>query len=295
MIPARIPVRRCSGHHRTNCASTGFTTAKSIAFTLVELLIVIGILALLAAILLPVFFQTREAVRKSGCLSHVHQLGVATTMYLQDYDEVFPLVLYVPGDEPVPRRELYSVFDLLHPYVKIGGVTECPTEPKAFDYPAIARRYGLRPVNLGNFSSYVPNGGLYTGGCQARLIRPRGVRSLAQVGYPSDQPAFYEGFLTVGLDTPVFGRHREGMNLSFADGHAGYLHLGRNPSPSGVDAASGRYVDGWYIDRGPFRLPHDTTDQQPALQRSFMIFGLVTDPVCGANVVMPCNINPPCG
>ena len=59
-------------------------------FTLIELLVVIAIIAVLAAILFPVFSQAREAARKTACLSNMRQIGLATRMYMQDFDERFP-------------------------------------------------------------------------------------------------------------------------------------------------------------------------------------------------------------
>src|ERR1051325_9917038 len=59
-------------------------------FTLIELLVVIAIIAILAAILFPVFAQARESARMSSCLSNLKQIGTGTMMYIQDYDEKYP-------------------------------------------------------------------------------------------------------------------------------------------------------------------------------------------------------------
>jgi prepilin-type N-terminal cleavage/methylation domain-containing protein len=60
-------------------------------FTLIELLVVIAIIAILAAILFPVFAQARESARKTQCASNARQVGMGTQMYLQDYEEMFPI------------------------------------------------------------------------------------------------------------------------------------------------------------------------------------------------------------
>src|SRR5260221_8538249 len=64
---------------------------KRHGFTLIELLVVIAIIAILAAILFPVFAQAREKARAISCLSNCKQIGLATMMYIQDYDETYPL------------------------------------------------------------------------------------------------------------------------------------------------------------------------------------------------------------
>ena len=64
-------------------------------FTLIELLVVIAIIAILAAILFPVFAQAREKARAISCMSNLKQTGLGTLMYVQDYDDNFPINLYV--------------------------------------------------------------------------------------------------------------------------------------------------------------------------------------------------------
>ena len=63
------------------------------AFTLIELLVVIAIIAILAAILFPVFARAREQARKTTCLSNLKEIGTASLMYVQDYDETFPWLM----------------------------------------------------------------------------------------------------------------------------------------------------------------------------------------------------------
>ncbi|NLO06641.1 MAG: DUF1559 domain-containing protein [candidate division WS1 bacterium] len=66
-------------------------------FTLIELLVVIAIIAILAAILFPVFARAREKARQASCLSNAKQIGLAMLMYVQDYDEMFPDRYYATG------------------------------------------------------------------------------------------------------------------------------------------------------------------------------------------------------
>src|SRR5688572_25614180 len=103
------------------------------AFTLIELLVVIAIIALIAAMLFPVFAHAREKARQTACLSQLKQIGVATDLYVQDWDETLPHA--VPGvgfvsnfaEPTAPPNFLLAVL----PYVKSREIFVCPTSRHA--------------------------------------------------------------------------------------------------------------------------------------------------------------------
>jgi prepilin-type N-terminal cleavage/methylation domain-containing protein/prepilin-type processing-associated H-X9-DG protein len=92
-------------------------------FTLIELLVVIAIIAILAAILFPVFARAREKARQTSCLSNVKQLTLGIMMYCQDYDEMIPKETTWDPDGPLQ----YHIPDLLNPYVKNAQLWTCPS------------------------------------------------------------------------------------------------------------------------------------------------------------------------
>ena len=92
-------------------------------FTLIELLVVIAIIAILAAILFPVFAQAREKARQSSCMSNLKQVAISLNMYTQDYDEKFPLA-HVEG-----RWENSGWILAIAPYLKNYGVLRCTSDP----------------------------------------------------------------------------------------------------------------------------------------------------------------------
>lgn len=121
-------------------------------FTLIELLVVIAIIAILAAILFPVFAQARESARRTACTSNMKQVALALGMYAQDYDETLPF----QGNPANPAADVgnYAASTLAvwinaaQPYVKNAGVWWCPS----------ALRHTGAPPNAASDSNYWYNG-----------------------------------------------------------------------------------------------------------------------------------------
>lgn len=104
-------------------------TNKS-GFTLIELLVVIAIIAILAAILFPVFAQAREKARQTSCISNNKQLGIGVMMYQQDYDETMPRFITTSAEStPLSRTNRQTPFIFCQPYIKNKQVLRCPDMP----------------------------------------------------------------------------------------------------------------------------------------------------------------------
>ena len=189
-------------------------------FTLIELLVVIAIIAILAAILFPVFARAREKARQASCLSNVKQMTLAVMMYAQDYDEVLPFS--IGGD----MTGMWSVMELLEPYMKNRQIQLCPSDSSgAIDFTVFG---------LGRYS-YGYNYVLF-----AQRLRPpmQPCVSLAEVPQPAATVTIWDGHNTstnpmAPLIYAAF-RHNQGANTGFLDGHAKWYGEGRPPEGYGA-------------------------------------------------------------
>jgi prepilin-type N-terminal cleavage/methylation domain-containing protein/prepilin-type processing-associated H-X9-DG protein len=219
---------------------------KPAAFTLIELLVVIAIIAILAAILFPVFARARENARRTSCQSNLKQIGIGIAQYTQDYDERYPAgvpgwrtnptvdttagtpagtFLTSNGDSTGNRVHLVTWMDLTHPYVKSTQIYLCPSGQT---YAPEAPSYGFNgTMGVGGDPYYTNPVTGVTDTITGNAI------SIAAVNQPSklimclDHNSFTATYLSGGyykliVNTPdekMYVRHFEGPNMLFADGH----------------------------------------------------------------------------
>lgn len=192
-------------------------------FTLIELLVVIAIIAMLAAILFPVFARARENARKSSCQNNLKQIGVAAMQYIQDYDGYYPpgqpATSATPGDG-------MTFASFMQPYLKSMQIFTCPsgsrTSTTAIPGTAVDRRWeansaSSNPTGPWKFAS----AGSY--GANSNVVTFPGFSS-------ADIPETSKTFLAFdcawyeagGLTPPLLGalkRHLDGADFVFCDGH----------------------------------------------------------------------------
>jgi len=230
-------------------------------FTLIELLVVIAIIAILAAILFPVFARAREKARQTSCLSNEKQICLALVMYSSDYDET-----NAPCDMLDPRDNLYVYWPtLIYPYTKNMQATICPSHEvydtaswySQYNYNENGQNavgfnvsYQMNMITTWNWTQWT-DGKSHSG--------PAGQR-VAQCTSPSETVAIWEGnapdawsdshywgWEAVPHPDQVVIAHNGGLNFGYADGHAKWAKYAAI-TPNNLSAVQGTYT--------PFNVPY---------------------------------------
>jgi prepilin-type N-terminal cleavage/methylation domain-containing protein/prepilin-type processing-associated H-X9-DG protein len=224
----------------------GESAMKRTGFTLIELLVVIAIIAILAAILFPVFSRARDKARGTACLSNLKSIGMAMRMYTSDNNEMWPSqqrdgirvnnpngpVLY-PCCGPGGNQTEPNFIDAVAPYVKNTGVWLCPSDRNQPGNAAPGFKNGYH-FNGAFLSSPVGCAyGTCRGVADSVVERPGETQIIRETGwgYIYDRAWFrpYAGGAATWAkdDCNDFVNsqiHTDGLNLAFADGHAKWTH-----------------------------------------------------------------------
>ncbi|NSW55064.1 MAG: DUF1559 domain-containing protein [Armatimonadetes bacterium] len=213
-------------------------------FTLIELLVVIAIIAILAAILFPVFARAREKARQASCSSNLKQIGLAMMMYCQDYDEKYCSV-YDDGNGYPAGRIIWA--DKILPYVKNRQIFACPSmdinieaQPAGLWPGSLqATRYQMpmthvfpegwtSPASMGSFKAPAEtvmilesSNAWWQHYCNIHVTAPMGV-------YNSNGTDYING----GLNERTWPWHNDGLNVAFNDGHVKFMKISALADPT---------------------------------------------------------------
>jgi len=213
--------------------------SKVNGFTLIELLVVIAIIAILAAILFPVFAQAREKARQTTCLSNLKQIGLGMMMYVDDYDETFPMSSPSAHTWSGNARA-HTYCGAIEPYIKSLKIFKCPSAKHTGDAEQLPGCFD---------NSYSPNGAIVgrlydnydsplseTGVWQAaatmsEITKPSNIIMIREWGsaqiWVHVRPYRWGGQIADDGNNLAIKMHADGQNMTFADGHAKFYKIGQ--------------------------------------------------------------------
>jgi prepilin-type N-terminal cleavage/methylation domain-containing protein/prepilin-type processing-associated H-X9-DG protein len=218
------------------------------AFTLIELLVVIAIIAILAAILFPVFARARENARRSSCMSNMKQMGLGVLQYTQDYDEKYPSQSI--GGNGAADKDRWM--DSIYPYVKSEQLFTCPSASANHLYKNVNNgrstyggnaQYWLGTYvwNVAYWGVASPNRGSFDSASIAEIQAPattinvleRDTATLspnAECAWQNIASTNTATFARSNTSPPTLNntafRHLDTQNVLFCDGHVKSLNLG---------------------------------------------------------------------
>ena len=203
---------------------------RQAGFTLIELLVVIAIIAILAAILFPVFARAREKARQTSCLSNVKQMGLAILMYVGDYDEMLPWQQESLRWGELGGLGMYGWEEVIQPYMKNVQVYQCPSgsQPATTHYC-----FNVAAMSTADTSGLIP----WSQPRPYKLSKPPDAAQVVIIfdggtkddkwasWYPNETDPTNERQIEDINDDPYCrlafpGRHNDGSNVAFLDGHA---------------------------------------------------------------------------
>ena len=199
------------------------------AFTLIEVLIVLFVIGVLAALLFPTFERARSNARRSSCQSNLKQIGLGFMQYNRDYDEMFPLA-YADSDGSGAYNPNFDAgwMQILQPYIKSTTIFQCPSETSPYSPPLQATDYWYSaPVAQINHMSkivHLERSVL----CGDGIAMPAAfVATHGAIAYNGDAPAlkYNRDIWDTSEETDGKGgrRHLNGMNFLFCDAHVKWL------------------------------------------------------------------------
>ncbi|GBC92594.1 hypothetical protein HRbin15_01065 [bacterium HR15] len=248
-------------------------------FTLIELLVVIAIIAILAAILFPVFAQAREKARQTECLSNVKQVVLGVYGYVQDYDETFPMFGYrsVRGN----IQCAFTFLSAIDPYIKDKkdkGLFSCPSLRDAMDMGSYWNPADPNNGECGQFRSfsYVPNPSVIVAGPTPGNIqlvqRAESPIKMAELQFAAETTVIADGHLMQagGTCNPAYilftaqnaaptgvfsvaieGRHQETVSVGYADGHAKSIKA-KSVACTGTNMNGKSLTARWCVQQAPY-------------------------------------------